>query len=486
MECPKCGFLLIDERWICENCGAEIQMVPDFEPELEESISEVLLNVAEEINPPQSIKQEAEKVEKVNQISPVKPPVNEGINNFKRYLIISMAAVVFIGIIIPVSLFIYRNNSVTYQLGQARLYEEQGDYANAILRVEKANNIRPFDAEIRLLWAAYHFSNGDYDKAVELLLEMIESPRFTWAEKDICYDNIIFIWDLMDKHQEISDLVRASRDENLINEYRYFLSWPPLFSEESGTFTGSLSLSLSSEARGRIFYTLNGSEPNVNSYLYTAPLVLGAGEYYVTAVFENEFGVLSDLVTGHFVIEIQAPSPPVVPLTSGRYIVQTMIVVEVPEGYEVFFTVDGSDPTVDSELYVGPIAMALGNTVYKFIAVNPEGIASEIVSREFEFRINSDISLDMAVENVFRAQISRGRITDMTGKAVSESGYYDYVIDSLIEITDKGLYYMIYEYYSEGDDELQRTGHIFAANAYTGEAAHLIYNELGILDAIKI
>ena len=33
----------------CEKCGAEIQMVPDFEPEIENSITETLSTVAEEI-----------------------------------------------------------------------------------------------------------------------------------------------------------------------------------------------------------------------------------------------------------------------------------------------------------------------------------------------------------------------------------------------------------------------------------------------------
>ncbi|MCL2052503.1 MAG: chitobiase/beta-hexosaminidase C-terminal domain-containing protein [Lachnospiraceae bacterium] len=475
MECPKCGFVLIDDRWICENCGAEIQIVPDFEPELENSISEVLLNVVDEIYP-NSIKEEPEKTEAQ------KNEKEKDLKKLKRYLIIALSAIVLLSITIPLSISAYRNNSVPYLINLARSYEEKGDYENAIARIKRADSIRPNDAEIRLLMAAYCFSNGDYDEAVEILLEMIDSPRFNWALKDICYDNIILIWDIMGKYQEINDLLRASRDESLMAEYAEYLSLPPEFSEESGEFAGSLLLILSNEERGTIYYSLDGTWPGLE---YSEPILLETGEYHVAAVSQNQFGVLSDVVTNYFFID-QKPEPPVIPLTSGRYIENTLIIAIANEEDEIFYTIDGSLPTTDSFLYEEPILMALGNTVYNFAAINKDGVSSEVVTREFEFRINSEITPEIAVLNVFNAQLRRGRILDMDGKAAEEEGYFDYVIDYLDEVADKGLFYIIYEYYFEIGGEPDRTGHIFAASAYTGEAVHLIYNDYGVLDAITL
>ena len=42
MNCPNCGEFLSEEQLYCEKCGAEIHFVPDFEPEIEQSISETL------------------------------------------------------------------------------------------------------------------------------------------------------------------------------------------------------------------------------------------------------------------------------------------------------------------------------------------------------------------------------------------------------------------------------------------------------------
>ena len=49
MVCPNCNTELPAGHLYCEKCGAEIQIVPIFEPELEESINETLSGVADVI-----------------------------------------------------------------------------------------------------------------------------------------------------------------------------------------------------------------------------------------------------------------------------------------------------------------------------------------------------------------------------------------------------------------------------------------------------
>ena len=42
MKCPHCGHEMPEGYLICDLCGEEIQIVPDFEPEIENSITETL------------------------------------------------------------------------------------------------------------------------------------------------------------------------------------------------------------------------------------------------------------------------------------------------------------------------------------------------------------------------------------------------------------------------------------------------------------
>ena len=63
MICPKCGFEMQEGQLYCEHCGMEIQIVPDFEPEIENSISETLNTLAEELTQ----KEEKEKEEEIQE-----------------------------------------------------------------------------------------------------------------------------------------------------------------------------------------------------------------------------------------------------------------------------------------------------------------------------------------------------------------------------------------------------------------------------------
>lgn len=55
MKCPNCGNELEEGKLLCEHCGEEVKIVPDFDIELEdklkESISDMLQDMAaEELN----------------------------------------------------------------------------------------------------------------------------------------------------------------------------------------------------------------------------------------------------------------------------------------------------------------------------------------------------------------------------------------------------------------------------------------------------
>ena len=66
MQCPNCKEELKDGNLYCEKCGYEIQMVPDFEPDVDGSIlislRDIQKNVLEETQDNQSIQKEQIKL----------------------------------------------------------------------------------------------------------------------------------------------------------------------------------------------------------------------------------------------------------------------------------------------------------------------------------------------------------------------------------------------------------------------------------------
>ena len=49
MKCPKCGYELAEVHLYCDNCGEEIRIVPDFEPEIEKEMNETLSSLFVEL-----------------------------------------------------------------------------------------------------------------------------------------------------------------------------------------------------------------------------------------------------------------------------------------------------------------------------------------------------------------------------------------------------------------------------------------------------
>ena len=49
MKCPNCGKEIEEGKLLCEHCGEEIKIVPDFDIELEAQLNETINNMAEDI-----------------------------------------------------------------------------------------------------------------------------------------------------------------------------------------------------------------------------------------------------------------------------------------------------------------------------------------------------------------------------------------------------------------------------------------------------
>ena len=62
MKCPKCGYEIPEGHLLCEKCGSEIKIVPDFEIDVENSISETLSTIADDVSPEEKKQEQLSKV----------------------------------------------------------------------------------------------------------------------------------------------------------------------------------------------------------------------------------------------------------------------------------------------------------------------------------------------------------------------------------------------------------------------------------------
>ena len=80
-------------------------------------------------------------------------------------------------------------------------------------------------------------------------------------------------------------------------------------------------------------------------------------------------------VTKEYTVEFPVEDAPAVTPSTGQYEQPTQIVIQVPDGYTAYYTMDKSDPSEASTKYTGPIDMPEGNTIFKAVLVNGKGKA---------------------------------------------------------------------------------------------------------------
>lgn len=152
----------------------------------------------------------------------------------------------------------------------------------------------------------------------------------------------------------------------------------PEFSLQGGTYTYYISVKLTSEVPGTIYYTTDGSTPNESSYCYEKPIDLQEGTTVIRAFVVDKDGNSSDISSEVYEIEFGAPDEPVIFPESGDYVGEHYVRIIVPEDCVAYYTLDGSDPTISSELYTGEFLMPTGTTTVRAMLEDENGMFSEV------------------------------------------------------------------------------------------------------------
>ncbi len=465
MKCPNCGREIPEGHMYCDDCGTEINFVPDFEPEIENEINATLSSVADELR-----KKESKFV--LNKI---------GIG-------IAAIAVVLISVFVVFFVFNDHKNS-RYYMNLAAASKSSGNMTEAIEYLERGVKDNPNDSDIIFRLSDYYLEIDDVDNAVQTLMLITDSEKFSDEKKITAYESIISIYKQYDETEKITALL-ADKDNELVASLRNkYVPESPSMSPESGTYEGSVTISITSTVNSQyqIYYTVNGDDPNSGSILYEGEIVIDAdGEYDVKAVCVNAYDICSEITENIFVVEQGAPAAPEIMEPSGDYNQNTMIVAVAESGCTIFYTTDGTDPTMESKQYISPITMPVGTSHYKFIAYNNDGECSEIVERDYHLIYTRLVSTEQAVNNLVNTLVRLDILLDTAGKVRGIEGHNEYIYNSVIEIQGAGEYYMIIENHVSNDGTVTPTGLMYAVNTHDGTVNRLGYDSSGKYTLITI
>lgn len=489
MKCPNCGKEIEEGHLICEECGNEIQIVPDFDPEIENSITETLSTLAALQDDEQTGEDDRQDIHGEGNGEPeIEEDEETRIEEIAKrsHKIGVMIAIVIVLFFAALSYHFYSGyvDTVEYKVNKAKEYAANGEYARAIEYLDSAYEKDDNQSQILFTKADYYYLMSDNESALRELKLVIDKGIYSYEDVEEAYDKMIAIYAREERYEEINELLLACNEDAIVTMFQGYMAKGPEFSYAEGDYDMVIPLKLSSNTAGTIYYTMDGSTPNKLSSVYTAPLFLENGDYEISAVFINDYGIKSEVVSKKYHISPEIPIAPEVNLYSGEYIKPMMIEVEELEGCSIFYTVDDSEPDASSILYTGAIPMPLGTTYFRFVNISEEGIASEITERVYTLKLQNAISTDAAVVMLQEMLLRSGYLKDAEGHSVFQSGAYSYQYNSVLEIGDE-TYYAMYEYHNDGTGKLSRTDKVFIVQAYTGAVARLGYDVNGDFIAVE-
>ncbi len=174
----------------------------------------------------------------------------------------------------------------------------------------------------------------------------------------------------------------ADNRENVREESYIIDTIPPQVQIDpaAGTYGKPVKVRLTSTEKGEIRFETGGREPGLSSPVYTGPVEIIGNEtlkYYAV----DEAGNRGAIVVSEFKIDTTPPAAVARP-PGGNYSGRIRVKLETSEPAEVFYTIDGSQPTFDSLRYKGPISVSK-NLVLSFFAVDKVGNRSEVVGQRY-------------------------------------------------------------------------------------------------------
>lgn len=489
MKCPNCGADMKEGSLYCEQCGEDIHIVPDFEPELEYNLEQSLYGIVQEIHG----EEEPEEVWTVHDESDEEDfhqdwdglafQQGSGLRKFRLYFLSGVLIGLLFFLIIG-GVLVHRYYSLEYQVTVAQRYTEETEYDMAVTHYSRALELDPDSVELKFSLAEVFFLKNNKIEYEYLLREIVKDKKASAEQLESAYGKLIAIYRAREDYTTINELLMESGNESIISKYQNYIAVEPEFSVKEGSYTSIQPLKLINFGTGKIYYTLDGSTPDENSTVYTAPILLEEGSYCVKACYINELGIASDVVTGNYTIEIEELPPPEISAVSGDY--QFPINIEIlSEFAAIYYTKDGSIPNERSSVYSGPIPMPLGDSVFKFIRIE-EGRSSEVVERTYTLKMNTKYTPEEAVADVVQYSIDTGKILNEHGDFDETRAAYLYEFQYVTNINKVDDFYVVSEILSDDNQILTKTGNHFALNAYTKELFKLQIDEYGNFNLVEI
>lgn len=486
MKCPECGNELSEGKLLCEYCGEEVKYVPDFDIELEHELTQSISSIMEELadgGAAEEHQPEGDTAADANalfgadydlkdKLSDYFPKKNIDFLKNKKVMAVAITVVIAIAAVVVLltrnsAVLAEQENSYDYQYEQALNAAARGEYGDAVSYLEKALALDASNTDADFLLSQYYGKNGMRAEEIDALSRIIEQKP-DYPRRGEVYDRLLTIYE-EDKNYEALSAALADCDVGRIAlKYSRYAAYPPKFNKEGGEYEEIISITLEGNTDGTVYYTMDGTTPTKQSLRYKTPILLEPGDYTISAVFVNGYGIMSEAASQSYAIALSTPDSPVINLDSGTYNEPQLIEVFHEDGTKIYYTMDGSVPDENGKKYNNPIEMPYGASNFAFVAIDKSGAKSEAAYRSYDLKIEANFDMDMALLVLKNSLVVSGKLLDADGNVPDMPGRNQYKMHTVVRINET-LCYVVYEEYVDISGNVYGTNDIYAIDAGTGQ-----------------
>ena len=399
MKCENCGANLPDNLIRCKYCNHILQMVPDYNP-LDDVVEEqVRSSIDGEELPEQYISHNRGQNNRGNNRAATRTSGNRTKENreaenrkrreqerrmaaMKKKRSILIVSIVSVLLILSIIIYMIYSNSYAGQIGKAEAELSKNNVKQAIeyYDIAIAKNTSKLDAYEGKSMAC--ILGGDMDLAEEVLIEAAnENPESITINRAV-----IDFYMEYDELEKIDPFLRSLTNDTVKNDLKTYYSSVPEFSLEEGVYDDVQELTITT-AEHELHYTIDGTPATLDSPRYTSPIQIEVGTTVVKAISVNAQGIPSKEVSKEYIVELPIEMAPIVSPSTGQYKEATKITIQVPSGYTAYYTLDNTMPTANSNVYLNPIDMPEGNTIFTAVLIHNNGKSSDVTKRNYDLTI---------------------------------------------------------------------------------------------------
>ncbi len=335
MKCEICGTEIPEGTLYCPKCGKDVHIVPDFTEFAEKKAEDTVKNLLNDLDGDEAdFGRSPEGANDERPVRKVEVPEEQPKSKYGWIRFALLAASIMI--LASVSLgFINRSSRTDFLLESAREAAISGDPAKAKAILEGIEAKDASDVDALMYLAKLYKEDGDMVKYENLLISMIGMPFATSDQNAESYEMLLAIYLNSGDYVSMADILLGCNNAMIRDKYIDYCIMNPEFSLDNGYYGTDQIFKITIPGKGRIFYTLDGSDPDLYSSEYTVPLLLTKGEYNFKVCVLNPYGIWSPVAERNIIIQSEELYEAIEP-NGGR--VQNEAETQTPE---IIFGEDG-------------------------------------------------------------------------------------------------------------------------------------------------